>query len=154
MLEYVDERELVASAAAIIRRLKPDVLFAPDPGAPHEQYHKSDHRAAATVTADAVRAARWRLYFPELADQGLDAWNVPLRLLYYSAQPNYTVDTTSVARQAAEALAANTSQLFPRQVEHYDGVVTVEERAALIEALLQRSRTASGRHVERFRRAE
>jgi LmbE family N-acetylglucosaminyl deacetylase len=151
MLEYVDARELTRAAAAEIRRVRPDVVFAPDPGAPYEQYHKSDHRAAAFITADAIRAARWRLYFPELEREGLKAWSVPLRFFYYSANPNYSVDTTAVIERALSALAANVSQ-FGRQVDAYDGEQTPEERATLVERLKLRTATDDGRHEERFRR--
>jgi len=151
MLEYVDARELTRTVAAEIRRLRPNVVFAPDPGALYEQYHKSDHRAAAFITADAIRAARWRLYFPELEEQGLKAWNVPLRFFYYSVNPNYSVDTTAVIDRALSALAANVSQ-FGRQVDVYDGEQTPDERATLMERLKERTATDDGRHVERFRR--
>ena len=151
MMEYVDARELTRAAAAEIRRVRPDLVFAPDPGAPYEQYHKSDHRAAAFITADAIRAARWRLYFPELERRGLKAWSVPLRFFYYSANPNYSVDTTAVIDRAVAALASNVSQ-FGRQVDAYDGEQTPEERATLTERLKQRTATADGRHEEHFRR--
>ena len=153
MLEYVDARELTRAAATQIRRFKPDAVLAPDPGAPHDQYHKSDHRAAASISSDAIRAARWRLYFPELEAQGLEAWDVPVRFFFYSAQPNYTVDTTAVAEQAARALVANISQ-FGARVDRYDADIPDEERAQLVERLLARTATGDGRHVERFRRAE
>ena len=153
MLEYADKKLLTRTAAAEIRRYKPDAVFAPDPGAPYVQYHKSDHRAVAVVAADAIRAARWRLYFPELEEQGLDAWNVPLQFLYYSAQPNYTVDTTAVAETAARALAANVSQ-FGARVDKYVPDVSAEETDALVERLLERSAAPDGRNVEKFRREE
>lgn len=153
MLEYADMKILTREAAAEIRRHKPDAVFAPDPGAPHLQYHKSDHRAAATVSADAIRAARWRLYFPELEEQGLLAWNVPLQFLYYSAHPNYTVDTTAVAETAVRALASNISQ-FGRRVQKYDPEISTEERAELMRQLLPRTATPDGHHIEKFRREE
>jgi len=153
MLEYVDSMQLTRAAAAEIRRVRPDVVFAPDPGAPYEQYHKSDHRAAAFVTSDAIRAARWRLYFPELEERGLMAWDVPLRFFYYSASPNYSVDTTGVIDQAVAALASNVSQ-FGRQVDRYDGEMTDSELSALKDSLKRRTATADGRYVERFRREE
>ncbi len=94
MLEYVDRRQLTLEVAREIRRVRPDALFSVDPGAPFEQYHKSDHRSGAMITVDAIRAARWRLYFPELEAEGFAAFDVPVVFFYYSAQPNYTVDIT------------------------------------------------------------
>jgi len=70
MLEYVDRRELTRQVTREIRRYRPDAVFSIDPGAPYEQYHKSDHRSGAVITADALRAAAWRLYFPELEQEG------------------------------------------------------------------------------------
>jgi LmbE family N-acetylglucosaminyl deacetylase len=153
MLEYVDRRELTRQVAAEIRRFRPDVLFSVDPGAPYEQYHKSDHRSAAFVTVDAIRAARWRLYFPELEQAGLAAWNVPLVLFYYSAQPNYTVDITAVAEQKARAAAAHASQFDPL-VDRYDpAAITEEHLARLAASLLARATREEGRIVEKFRRS-
>jgi len=152
MLEYVDRRELTRQVAREIRRFKPDALFAPDPGAPFEQYHKSDHRAATFVTVDAIRAARWRLYFPELEEEGFAAWNVPVAFFYYSVNPNYTVDVTEVAELKARAAAAHISQ-FGDMVDHYDPNVTQEQRDALAAELLSRATREEGRVVERFRRS-
>jgi len=152
MLEYADRRELTKQVAREIRRFKPDALFSPDPGAPYEQYHKSDHRAAAFVTVDAIRAARWRLYFPELEEAGFDAWNVPLAFFYYTVNANYSVDITAVAELKARAAAAHTSQ-FGRMVDHYDPDVSDEERDALAAELLAGTSREQGRVVEKFRRS-
>lgn len=153
MLEYVDRRELTRRVAAEIRRFRPDALFSVDPGAPFEQYHKSDHRSGAFVTVDAIRAARWRLYFPELEVQGLDAWNVPLVFFYYSAQPNYTVDISQVAELKSRAAAAHTSQFDPL-VDRYDpSVITDEHLERLAASLLARATREEGRVVEKFRRS-
>lgn len=153
MLEYVDRRELTQRVAAEIRRFQPDALFSVDPGAPYEQYHKSDHRSGAFITVDAIRAARWRLYFPELEAEGLEAWNVPLVFFYYSAQPNYSVDITQVAELKSRAAAAHTSQFDPL-VDRYDpALITEEHLAGLAASLLARATREEGRIVERFRRS-
>ena len=70
MLEYVDRKELTKQVARDVRRHRPDAVFSIDPGAPYEQWHKSDHRTGAFITVDAMRAAAWRLYFPELEKEG------------------------------------------------------------------------------------
>lgn len=153
MLEYVDRRDLTRQVAREIRRVKPDALFSVDSGAPYEQYHKSDHRSAAFITVDAIRAARWRLYFPDLEEQGIAAWNVPLVFFYYSANPNYTVDITDVAERKARAAAAHTSQ-FGDQVDKYDkSLITEESLATLASGILERAVRENGRIVERFRRS-
>ena len=154
MLEYVDRRELTRQVAREIRRFKPHALFSVDPGSPYEQYHKSDHRSGAMITVDAIRAARWRLYFPELEAEGFEAWSVPLVFFYYSASPNYTVDITDVAEKKARASAAHISQ-FGALVDHYDPGIVDEQRKEWAARLLARvERDGDGRVVERFRRSE
>ena len=154
MLEYVDRRELTRQVAREIRRFKPHALFSVDPGSPFEQYHKSDHRSGAITTVDAIRAARWRLYFPELEAEGFEAWNVPLAFFYYSPNPNYAVDITDVAEKKARASAAHISQ-FGALVDHYDPGIVDEQRKEWAARLLARvERDGDGRVVERFRRSE
>ncbi len=153
MLEYVDRRELTRQVAREIRRFKPHALFSVDPGSPYEQYHKSDHRSGAIITVDAIRAARWRLYFPELEAEGFEAWNVPLVFFYYSANPNYTIDITDVAEKKARASAAHISQ-FGALVDRYDPEIVDEQRKEWAARLLARAERENGRVVERFRRSE
>ena len=152
MLEYVDRRDLTRQVAREIRRFKPDALFSVDPGSPYEQYHKSDHRSGAIITVDAIRAARWRLYFPELEAEGFEAWSVPLVLFYYSANPNYTVDITAVAEKKARASAAHISQ-FGSMVDRYDPDAVDEQRKEWAARLLARAERENGRVLERFRRS-
>jgi LmbE family N-acetylglucosaminyl deacetylase len=155
MLEYVDRRELTKQVTREIRRHRPDVIFSVDPGAPYEQWHKTDHRSGAFITVDAVRAAEWRLYFPELEEAGFGHWKVPLIFFYYSAQPNYTVDITEVAEVKARASAAHTSQ-FGDMLERYDEIDLEKQRKELAEQLLASPllEREEGRIVERFRRSE
>jgi len=154
MLEYVDRRELTKQVAREIRRHKPDALFSVDPGAPFEQYHKSDHRSGAIITVDAMRAAAWRLYFPELEKEGFAHWSVPLVFFYYSARPNYTVDITDVAEQKAKASAAHISQ-FGESIDSYNekrlDALKEEVAGKLLQSeLLQKN---GDRYIEKFRRA-
>jgi LmbE family N-acetylglucosaminyl deacetylase len=154
MLEYVDARELTKQVAREIRRHRPDAVFTIDPGAPHQQWHKSDHRAGAIITADAMRAAAWRLYFPELEREGFKHHAVPVVFFYYSAQPNYTVDITDVAEQKARAAAAHISQ-FGDMVTNYDDT-DLEQKKARWAQLLRASRLVQregDRIVEKFRRS-
>jgi LmbE family N-acetylglucosaminyl deacetylase len=153
MLEYVDRRELTKQVAREIRRLRPDAVFSVDPGAPYEQWHKSDHRTGGYITADAMRAAEWRLYFPELEAEGLAPWDVPVVFLFYSAQPNYTVDITAVIDSKARAAAAHSSQ-FGLLVDHYDKARADAQRPELERELKGRAPIENGRYVERFRRSE
>lgn len=154
MLEYVDQKELTMQVAREIRRHRPDAVFSIDPGAPYEQWHKSDHRAGALVTVDAMRAAGWRLYFPELEREGFKPYSVPVAFLYYSAQPNYTVDITEVAEQKAKAAACHTSQ-FGSMVDEYDDE-NLEERREKLANQLRASplvKRKNSRVIEEFRRS-
>jgi LmbE family N-acetylglucosaminyl deacetylase len=154
MLEYVDRRELTKQVTREIRRHRPDAVLSIDPGAPYEQWHKSDHRSGAQITVDAMRAAAWRLYFPELEREGLKAHQVPVAFLFYSAQPNYSVDVTDVMDQKANAAAAHTSQ-FGSMVTSYDDAKLEEKRAGLAKMLLASPliKRKNGRVVEEFRRS-
>jgi LmbE family N-acetylglucosaminyl deacetylase len=154
MLEYVDRRELTKQVAREIRRHKPDAVLSIDPGAPYEQWHKSDHRSGAQVTADAMRAAAWRLYFPELEREGFKQHKVPLAFFFYSAQPNYTVDITDVMEKKAAAAAAHTSQ-FGEMITSYDEKELAEKRASLARLLMISPvvKRKNGRVVEEFRRS-
>jgi LmbE family N-acetylglucosaminyl deacetylase len=153
MLEYVDRRELTRQVAREIRRHRPDAVLSIDPGAPYEQWHKSDHRSGAVITADAMRAAAWRLYFPELEREGFKHHNVPVAFFFYSNQPNYTVDITDVLEKKANAAAAHTSQ-FGSMVTSYDDNKLEERRASLAKTLLASPviKRKNGRAVEQFRR--
>jgi LmbE family N-acetylglucosaminyl deacetylase len=155
MLEYVDRRDLTKQVAREIRRVRPDAVFSIDPGAPYEQYHKSDHRSGAVITADAMRAAAWRLYFPELEKDGLKAHSVPVVFFYYSANPNYTVQIDDVLELKAKASAAHTSQ-FGQMVDKYDDTNLEQKRDALAKELLNSRliKRENGKAVEKFRRSE
>lgn len=154
MLEYVDRKTLTKDVAREIRRHKPDAILSIDPGAPYEQWHKTDHRTGAVITADAMRAAVWRLYFPELEREGFKPHKVPVVFFFYSNQPNYTVDITDVAEQKAKASAAHTSQ-FGTMVTSYDENKLEERRAGLTKFLLASPLVTrdGNRIVEKFRRS-
>ncbi len=154
MLEYVDRRDLTKQVAREIRRHRPDAVLSIDPGAPYEQWHKTDHRSAAVITADAMRAAAWRLYFPELEREGFKHHKVPVAFFFFSNQPNYTVDISDVLEKKAKASAAHTSQ-FGEMLEGYDPTRLEEKRASLAKTLMNSPliKRKNGRPVEQFRRS-
>ncbi len=120
-LEYVPPRELVERATALIRELRPDVLFSVDPGEWYERWHKTDHRMAAFNTVDAVRAAEFHLYFPNhLLQRGLKPYRVPLMMFYYSIpqEENYWVNIDDVLERKIEAYSKHVSQ-FPPAIHKY-----------------------------------
>jgi LmbE family N-acetylglucosaminyl deacetylase len=63
LLEFEDRKAVVENLVRLIRKMRPDVLMAWDPGKNYQRWHKSDHRAASYLAADAARAAMWRLLF-------------------------------------------------------------------------------------------
>src|SRR5713226_900588 len=106
MLEYAPQPKLVEEAAAIIRRIRPDVLLSIDPGEWYERWHKTDHRMAAFNTIDAVRAAEFWLYFPnQKLQQGLQPYTVPEMYFFYPSkkEANYYVKIDSVIDLKVEA---------------------------------------------------
>jgi LmbE family N-acetylglucosaminyl deacetylase len=138
-----------------IRRHKPDAIFTIDPGEKVMQWHKSDHRAAAILTADAMRAAGWRLYFPELEAEGFKHWVTPVCYFYYTESPNYEVDITDLAQLKLEASAAHISQFGP-MVDRYDPNPTEAYKSMLkgpLFASMILFPRSGDRIVERFRRA-
>ncbi len=82
-LEFADREEAVGKLVYYIRKFQPDVLFSFDPGYNYQVWQKSDHRAAAYLAADAVRAAEWRLlYEGQIIHDGLTAHAIPEFLFY------------------------------------------------------------------------
>jgi len=82
-LEFADKEEIIEKIVYHIRKNKPDVLMSFDPGYNYQVWHKSDHRSAAYLVADAVRAAEWRLmYSGQIIHQNLNAYTVPEFLFY------------------------------------------------------------------------
>jgi len=153
MLEYVPARELCKQTVRQIRKYRPDAIFSIDPGKGYEQWHKTDHRAAAFNTVDAIRAARWHLYFPDLLKkEGLGPYDVPVCYFYYSLEPNYAVDIHDVADLKTKAALAHESQFEPA-ISKYQPM-SDQTRAALRARSRQMTPKRNGRYVEYFRRAE
>jgi len=83
LLEFEDRKAVVENLVRWIRKLRPDVLMAWDPGKNYQRWHKSDHRAAAYLSADAARAAMWRLLFEgQITQEGLKEYMIPEYLFY------------------------------------------------------------------------
>lgn len=92
MVEFADREEVVKRIVRWIRKLKPHTLMGFDPGWGYQVWHKTDHRAAAYLAADAARAAEWRLIFPgQIIQEGLEAHQVTDYLFY--ASPDEAVNT-------------------------------------------------------------
>jgi len=130
-LDFAAPRELRIKLTHLMRRHRPDVVFALDPGLTYFRYHYRDHRSTALAVADAIGAAMWPLEFPE---QGVSAFRVPDVFYFYTAEPNLDLDISSVYERKLQALAQHRSQ-FPPANQHYSAPGPVPSRADL-EALI------------------
>ena len=101
-----------------IRRYRPDVLLIATYdltyGMSPQQHivNQADHRAVGIATLDAARDAANRWIFPELTDEGLDAWP-GVREIYVmgSSQPTCAVDVTDTIGDGTESLNAHRTYL-------------------------------------------
>src|SRR6185503_16894712 len=98
-----------------IRRFRPDLVIAQNPtrrqdGNPFIGH--PDHLATGEATLAAVYpAARDRLNFPELIDEGLEPWKVRQVLVSGVENPNLFLDVSSTFEQGLEALFCHVSQI-------------------------------------------
>jgi LmbE family N-acetylglucosaminyl deacetylase len=154
LLEFEDEKEVVGKIVRLIRKIRPDVLFAFDSGPTYRRWHKSDHRAAAYLTADATRVAMWRLLFEgQIIHEGLEAHRIPEFMFYDSPEEavNTWVDISKYAEVKARARTRYVSQFGPGW-EKYEGPDrTPEEQAAAEKQALEGMKQRDGRYVEGFR---
>jgi len=154
LLEFEDEKEVVGKLVRIIRTYRPDVLLAFDSGPTYRRWHKSDHRAAAYLAADATRVAMWRLLFEgQIIHEGLTAHRIPEFLFYDTPQEaiNTWVDITDYADRKVRAGTRYVSQ-FSSGWKNYTGPeLPPDERKALEESRRGRLTEKDGRIVESFR---
>ena len=151
MLEYASPKDLVEQVAGLIRKHRPDLVMAPDPGAETVRWHKTDHRMAASATIDGIRAAEWHLYFPnQRLHQGLEPWKVAMELYYYAGKDaNYDIPIDEFFEKKLDASAAHVSQFEPslsRYRPTWDAA-DLEKLKATIRARPKRN----GHRVESFR---
>lgn len=106
----LDTRRAVARE---VRRLRPQVLIAPDPSrlwSSRGYINHSDHRAAGQLALCAVMPdAPTRLQFPELLEEGFEPYEVP-NLWLGSEEPDTYVDVTKTIDIKIEALVRHRSQ--------------------------------------------
>jgi len=154
LLEFEDRKAVVENLVRWIRKLRPDVLFAWDPGKVYQRWHKSDHRAAAYLAADAARAAMWRLLFEgQITQEGLKEFMVPEYMLYNDTDyqdENIWVDITGFVEQRVNADSQYISQFGPGW-KNYNATPSEAEMQGMKAWARDRIRTRDGHPVEGFR---
>ena len=115
--------ELRRDLARVIRARQPHTVVTFDPTTRFitDNYpNHPDHRAAGDAAVDAVfPAARDRLTFPELLEEGLEPHKVKELWLSATASPNHWVDIEPVLEQKIAALRKHESQLNKFPLEEF-----------------------------------
>jgi LmbE family N-acetylglucosaminyl deacetylase len=154
LLEFEDRKAVVENLVRWIRKLRPDVLFAWDPGKNFQRWHKSDHRAAAYLAADAARAAMWRLLFEgQITQEGLKEFMIPEYMFYndYDFQDeNVWVDISDFLEKRVNADAHYISQFGPGW-KNYNPHPSEAEIKQMKDQALDFIRTRDGKRIEGFR---
>ena len=154
LLEFEDRKGVVENLVRLIRKLRPDVLMAWDPGMNYQRWHKSDHRAAAYLAADAARAAMWRLLFEgQVTQEGLKEYMVPEYLFYNDydyGDENTWVDISGFVEKKINAGAKYVSQNGPGW-KNYKANLSAEELKQMKDDVRANIRMKDGKPVEGFR---
>jgi LmbE family N-acetylglucosaminyl deacetylase len=107
-LDMVPRDKLRGDIVRMLRKYKPDILFAFDPR--NEDEHM-DHRASAFAAMDAVTAAPFPLYFPDhIRKEKLSPHQVSQIYYYDTLEPNVWVDIQETIEIKIDALAKHVSQ--------------------------------------------
>ena len=154
LLEFEDRKAVVENLVRWIRKLRPDVLMAWDPGKNYQRWHKSDHRAAAYLAADAARAAMWRLLFEgQITQEGLKEYMVPEYLFYNdydNDDENIWVDISGFVEKKVNAFSKYVSQYGPGW-KNYKLQLSEAELKQLKDDARAHIRMKDGKPVEGFR---
>src|SRR5436853_1909307 len=154
LLEFEDRKAVVENLVRWIRKLRPDVLVAWDPGKNYQRWHKSDHRAAAYLAADAARAAMWRLLFEgQITQEGLKEYMIPEYLLfndYAPAEETLWLDIMAFVEKKINAGAKYVSQHGPGW-KNYKPNLSESELKQMRDGMRSRIQVKDGKPVEGFR---
>jgi LmbE family N-acetylglucosaminyl deacetylase len=154
LLEFEDRKAVVENLVRWIRKLRPAVLLAWDPGKNYQRWHKSDHRAAAYLAADAARAAMWRLLFEgQITQEGLHEYMIPEYLFYNDYDfndENIWVDVSDFVEKKVNAGAKYISQFGPGW-QHYNPNPSEAEVKAMKDMIRKNVRMREGKPMEGFR---
>jgi LmbE family N-acetylglucosaminyl deacetylase len=154
LLEFEDRKAVVENLVRWVRKLRPTVLMAWDPGKNYQRWHKSDHRAASYLAADAARAAMWRLLFEgQITQEGLKEYMIPEYLFYNDYDhddENVWVDISAFMDKKVNAFSRYTSQYGPGW-KSYHANPSEEEIRQMKDDARARVRMKDGKPVEGFR---
>ncbi|HVN20620.1 MAG TPA: PIG-L family deacetylase [Dongiaceae bacterium] len=154
LLEFEDRKAVVENLVRWIRKLRPTVLMAWDPGKNYQRWHKSDHRAASYLAADAARAAMWRLLFEgQITQEGLHEWMTPEYLFYNDydhEDENTSVDISEFVDKKVNAFSKYISQYGPGWKSYNPNPSDAEVKQMKDDAR-KHVRTKDGKPIEGFR---
>ncbi len=154
LLEYENKKEVVAKLVRLIRKIRPDVLFAFDPGKEEQRWHKADHRASAYLSADAARAAMWPLLFQgQVTVEGLKAHTIPEYILYDCAEKdiNTWVDISDYKDKKIKAMSKYVSQWSSGWYKYTGPELSEKEQKEVIERVSSRIKYVDGKAMEGLR---
>ncbi len=154
LLEYENKKEVVAKLVRLIRQVRPDVLFAFDPGKGAQRWHKADHRSASYLAADAARAAMWPLLFQgQITMEGLEAHIIEEYLLFDSAEDDIDtwVDISAFTEKKITAMSQYVSQWSSGWYKYKGPDLSEEEAKEVRDRVSKRIRYRDGKAVEGFR---
>lgn len=156
-VEFANKEEVVGKLVHYIRKFKPDVLFSFDPGFNYQVWHKSDHRAAAYLAADAVRASEWPLmYEGDIIQDKLEAHLIS-EFLFYGGNvddKNTIVNIDEYVDKRVEAGTKYVSQWTSGWSNYLGPDINnypAEEKEKLYKKVRNRVKVIDGKSVERFR---
>jgi len=153
LLEFEDRKSVVEKLVRLIRTIRPDVLFAFDPGKRYQRWHKSDHRTAAYLAADAARAAMWRLLFEgQIIQDNLNEYMIPEYMFYDGAHEdeNIWIDIGEFVEKRVSAGAKYVSQFGPGWNKYKPQLSEVELKK-MRDSVRAAIRMKDGRPIEGFR---
>jgi LmbE family N-acetylglucosaminyl deacetylase len=153
LLEFEDRKAVVERLVRLVRTIRPDVLFAFDPGKRYQRWHKSDHRTAAYLAADAARAAMWRLLFEgQIIQEGLKEYMVPEYMFYDGAHEdeNLWVDISDFVDKRISAGAKYVSQFGPGWKKYKPNLSGAEQKQ-MRDSVRAAIRMKDGKPIEAFR---
>jgi LmbE family N-acetylglucosaminyl deacetylase len=153
LLEFEDRKAVVEKLVRLIRKIRPDVLFAFDPGKRYQRWHKSDHRTAAYLAADAARAAMWRLLFEgQIIQDGLKEYMIPEYMFYDGAREdeNLWVDIGEFVEKRVNSGAKYVSQFGPGW-NKYKSKLSEAEVKQMKDSVRAGIRMKDGKQIEGFR---